>query len=57
MAGSPPVLILDEPTNDLDPQRRKLVWDILRRINSEQKNTIYYSFTRVYVDYLLVYCH
>ncbi|OKH48921.1 ABC transporter [Calothrix sp. HK-06] len=40
MAGSPPVLILDEPTNDLDPQRRKLVWDILRRINSEQETTI-----------------
>ncbi len=28
MAGSPPVLILDEPTNDLDPQRRRLVWDV-----------------------------
>lgn len=40
MAGSPPVLILDEPTNDLDPQRRKLVWDILRRINTEQETTI-----------------
>ena len=36
MAGSPPVLMLDEPTNDLDPQRRKLVWDNLRRINQEQ---------------------
>lgn len=33
MAGSPTVLILDEPTNDLDPQRRKLVWDNLREIN------------------------
>ncbi|WP_026731552.1 ABC transporter ATP-binding protein [Fischerella sp. PCC 9605] len=40
MAGSPPVLILDEPTNDLDPQRRKLVWDILRHINQEQGTTI-----------------
>lgn len=40
MAGSPPVLILDEPTNDLDPQRRKLVWDNLRRINQEQGTTI-----------------
>lgn len=27
MTGSPPVLILDEPTSDLDPQRRNLVWD------------------------------
>jgi ABC-type multidrug transport system ATPase subunit len=40
MVGYPPVLILDEPTNDLDPQRRKLVWDILRDINREQGTTI-----------------
>jgi ABC-2 type transport system ATP-binding protein len=29
MAGTPPVLILDEPTNDLAPQRRKRVWEVL----------------------------
>lgn len=40
MAGSPPVLILDEPTNDLDPQRRKFVWDNLRHLNREQGVTI-----------------
>jgi ABC-type multidrug transport system ATPase subunit len=40
MAGSPPVLILDEPTNDLDPQRRKMVWDILRQLNQESAVTI-----------------
>ncbi|MBE9472485.1 MAG: ABC transporter ATP-binding protein, partial [Chloroflexi bacterium] len=40
MAGSPPVLILDEPTNDLDPQRRRLVWDVLRHLNSEHGTTI-----------------
>jgi ABC-type multidrug transport system ATPase subunit len=40
MAASPPVLILDEPTNDLDPLRRRLVWDVLRRINEEQGTTI-----------------
>jgi ABC-type multidrug transport system ATPase subunit len=40
MAGSPPVLVLDEPTNDLDPQRRKLVWDVLRQVNREQGATI-----------------
>jgi ABC-type multidrug transport system ATPase subunit len=39
-AGAPPVLILDEPTNDLDPQRRKLVWDNLRQLNREQGTTI-----------------
>lgn len=40
LAGSPPVLILDEPTNDLDPQRRKQVWDCLRQINRQQGATI-----------------
>ena len=40
MAGVPPVLILDEPTNDLDPQRRRLVWDVLRQLNSEHGTTI-----------------
>jgi ABC-2 type transport system ATP-binding protein len=40
MAGSPPVLILDEPTNDLDPLRRRLVWDVLRQVNEERGTTI-----------------
>ena len=40
MAGGPPVLVLDEPTNDLDPQRRKLVWDNLRQLNREAGSTI-----------------
>ncbi|HNT22938.1 MAG TPA: ABC transporter ATP-binding protein [Anaerolineales bacterium] len=40
MAGSPPVLILDEPTNDLDPVRRRQVWEILRRENHELGTTI-----------------
>ncbi|QBD78343.1 ABC transporter ATP-binding protein [Ktedonosporobacter rubrisoli] len=39
-AGSPKVLILDEPTNDLDPQRRNLVWNVLRQINEEYGTTI-----------------
>lgn len=40
MAGLMPVLILDEPTNDLAPQRRRLVWEILGRINRERGTTI-----------------
>lgn len=40
MASSPPVLILDEPTNDLDPQHRKQVWDLLRQLNREEGTTI-----------------
>jgi ABC-2 type transport system ATP-binding protein len=40
MVGSPPVLILDEPTNDLDPQRRRRVWEVLRQFNKERGTTI-----------------
>jgi ABC-type multidrug transport system ATPase subunit len=40
MVASPPVLVLDEPTNDLDPQRRKQVWDILRDLNQSRGTTI-----------------
>lgn len=40
MAGRPQVLILDEPTNDLDPERRKLVWEVLRNINERDGVTI-----------------
>lgn len=40
LAASRPVMILDEPTNDLSPQNRRLVWDILRQINQAQGTTI-----------------
>jgi ABC-2 type transport system ATP-binding protein len=40
MAGLAPVLILDEPTNDLAPQRRRLVWDVLNQVNGEYGITI-----------------
>jgi ABC-type multidrug transport system ATPase subunit len=40
LAAAPRVLILDEPTNDLAPQNRIRVWDILRQINTEQGTTI-----------------
>jgi ABC-2 type transport system ATP-binding protein len=40
MIAAPPVLILDEPTNDLDPQRRRLVWSILRAQQAEHGTTI-----------------
>ena len=40
MAGQPSILMLDEPTNDLDPQRRKLVWDVLREENQQRGTTI-----------------
>ncbi len=34
MAGLPPVLILDEPTNELDPRRRVQVWEVLLSLPS-----------------------
>jgi ABC-2 type transport system ATP-binding protein len=39
-AGRAPVLILDEPTNDLDPVNRKHVWDVLRGFNQKRGTTI-----------------
>lgn len=40
MASSPPVLLLDEPTSELDPQNRELVWTALREINEALNTTI-----------------
>jgi len=40
MAGQPPILILDEPTNELAPQRRRHVWETLRAENRERGTTI-----------------
>ncbi len=39
-AASPETLVLDEPTNDLDPQKRRLVWENLRGLNRERGTTI-----------------
>ena len=36
LMGSPKVIILDEPTNNLDPQSRRLMWDLIRRMNVER---------------------
>ncbi len=35
LLGHPPLLVLDEPTNDLDPLRRRAVWDMIRRVVNE----------------------
>ncbi|QMV44173.1 ABC transporter ATP-binding protein [Cohnella cholangitidis] len=40
MIGDPPVLILDEPTNELDPVKRKIVWDLVREKNRECGTTV-----------------
>ncbi|HVU10274.1 MAG TPA: ABC transporter ATP-binding protein [Phototrophicaceae bacterium] len=40
LVASPPVVILDEPTNDLDPQNRSRVWELLRAVNAERGTTL-----------------
>jgi ABC-2 type transport system ATP-binding protein len=40
MIGDPQVLILDEPTNELDPVKRKIVWDLVREKNRKLGTTI-----------------
>jgi ABC-2 type transport system ATP-binding protein len=40
LAAARPVMILDEPANDLDPQKRRFVWDILRRQRADFSTTV-----------------
>ncbi|HML23330.1 MAG TPA: ABC transporter ATP-binding protein [Aggregatilinea sp.] len=40
IAASPPVLVLDEPTNDLDPVHRRHVWDVVHDLNHARGTTI-----------------
>jgi ABC-2 type transport system ATP-binding protein len=37
---NPPVLILDEPTADLDPMLRSQIWEVLKRINERGTTVI-----------------
>ncbi|HWE62951.1 MAG TPA: ABC transporter ATP-binding protein [Chloroflexota bacterium] len=40
LIGDRPVLVLDEPTNELDPANRRMVWDLLLALKREQDRTI-----------------
>jgi len=33
LVGDPKLIVLDEPTNELDPVRRRMVWDIIADLN------------------------
>ena len=35
LVNTPEILFLDEPTTGLDPQTRKLVWEIIRKLQRE----------------------
>lgn len=37
----PEILILDEPTTGLDPQTRKLLWDVVQSLRKEQRMTVF----------------
>jgi len=39
LMGAPKIVILDEPTNELDPHKRRIVWDMIARLNREQGMT------------------
>jgi ABC-2 type transport system ATP-binding protein len=40
LVGNPDLLFLDEPTTGLDPQSRRQLWDIIRRLGEEGRTTL-----------------
>jgi ABC-2 type transport system ATP-binding protein len=40
LVGNPDLLFLDEPTTGLDPQSRRQLWDIIRRLREEGRTTL-----------------
>lgn len=41
LVHEPEILILDEPTTGLDPQTRKLLWDVIERLRRERGMTVF----------------
>lgn len=39
LMGYPRIVVLDEPTNNLDPARRRQIWETLRAMNAEKSLT------------------
>ncbi|WP_344609310.1 ATP-binding cassette domain-containing protein [Streptomyces glaucus] len=40
LMGRPELIVLDEPTNELDPHNRRLIWDIVQRRAAEDGTTV-----------------
>lgn len=40
LVNDPKVVFLDEPTTGLDPQARRNLWDVIKRINNEGKTVV-----------------
>ncbi|HYK90216.1 MAG TPA: ABC transporter ATP-binding protein [Acidobacteriota bacterium] len=40
LVGNPDLLFLDEPTTGLDPQSRRQLWEIIRKLGDEGKTTL-----------------
>lgn len=40
LLGKPKILILDEPTAQIDPEKRRLIWDILMELNKVDRVSI-----------------
>jgi len=43
LLNDPKILYLDEPTVGIDPQSRKYILDVIKKINNEKKTTIIYT--------------
>lgn len=54
----PKILVLDEPTTGLDPQTRKLVWNVIDKLRTEEQMTIFltthYMEEAADADYLVI---
>ncbi|WP_304508077.1 ABC transporter ATP-binding protein [Anaerotignum sp.] len=57
----PQILFLDEPTTGLDPQTRKSIWDTIKRLQSENRMTVFltthYMEEAAESDYVIVIDH